>query len=308
MKTLYTALSLRIITHNIRYATTSPFAGEELWPVRAPRLLNELRFHTIHNQEAFIGLQEVLHNQLVDIMAGLNSGASSDVNYIQVDPTPQAGAAEWAYLGVGRDNGKEAGEYSPILYRPAVWDVEDYQYFWLSETPSVPSLGWDASSIRIVTIGRFRHRDSSKQVLMLNTHLDDAGSVSRQKSAELITNYINDYLGRYANETTLPVILTGDFNSEPTGEAYQYFSNPPSVVRDIRDSVPEELRYGNNLTFTGFSSADGPSKRIDFIFAGPWKNSTSAIDAYKTYAVLPNKFDDGVYISDHRAVVGDLEL
>ncbi|KAB2579864.1 Endonuclease/exonuclease/phosphatase [Lasiodiplodia theobromae] len=308
MKTLYAALPLRILTHNIRYATTSPFEGEELWPVRAPRLLNELRFHTIYNQEAFIGLQEVLHNQLTDIMTGLNGAASSGGDYIQVDPTPQPDAAEWAYLGVGRDDGKEAGEYSPILYRPAVWDVEDYQYFWLSETPNVPSLGWDASSIRIVTIGRFRHRDSSKRVLMLNTHLDDAGSVSRQKSAELITNYINDYLSKYANGTTLPVILTGDFNSEPTGEAYQYFSNPPSVVRDIRDSVPEELWYGNNLTFTGFSSADGPSKRIDFIFAGPWKNSTSAVTAYRGYAVLANKFDDGVYISDHRAVVGDLEV
>jgi hypothetical protein len=26
------------------------------------------------------------------------------------------------------------------------------------------------------------------------------------------------------------------------------------------------------------------------------------------YAVLPNRFDDGIYISDHRAVVGDVVL
>ncbi|EKG17819.1 Endonuclease/exonuclease/phosphatase [Macrophomina phaseolina MS6] len=297
-------LPLRFLTHNIRYATTGPFAGEELWPVRAPGLINELRFHT-NALDAFIGLQECLNGQLIDIMDGLNNQTSSSASYSQIEST---GSDEWAYLGVGRNDGKEAGEYSPIIYRPAIWEVVDYQYFWLSETPNVPSKGWDAGSIRIVTIGHFRHRESSREFLMLNTHLDNAGSVSRQKSAELIITFINNYLSKYGNGTVLPVILTGDFNSETSGEAYQYLSSPPSVVRDIRDSVAPSRWYGNENTFTGFSEADGPPTRIDFIFAGPVGNTTSAVAAYKDYAVLANKFDDGVYISDHRAVVGDVVL
>lgn len=305
MRNFY-ALPLRVISHNIRYATTSPSKGEELWPVRAPRLLTELRFHTVYNQEAFICMQEVLHNQLVNVLTGLNNDTSTNASYVQVDLTPQSD--EWSYIGVGRDDGKQAGEYSPIFYRPAIWQIEDSKTIWLSKTPDVPSKGWDAASIRILTVGRFRHRASGRQVLMLNTHLDDQGSRSRQKSAELITDFIRDYLHQHGNATELPVILSGDFNSEPTEEAYQYLNSPASLLRDIRDRVPPERRYGNENTSTGFSEEHVSPKRIDFIFAGPLDNATFDVSATKGYAVLANRFDDGVYISDHRAVVGDFVL
>jgi hypothetical protein len=45
---------------------------------------------------------------------------------------------EWAYIGVGRDDGKEKGEYSPIIYRSRVWRVESWRTVWLSETPDRP--------------------------------------------------------------------------------------------------------------------------------------------------------------------------
>jgi hypothetical protein len=64
-------LPIRLITHNIRYATTSPFKGEKPWADRKPLLLNELKYNTLYSPEAFICLQEVLHNQLVDVMGGL---------------------------------------------------------------------------------------------------------------------------------------------------------------------------------------------------------------------------------------------
>lgn len=90
-------LPIRLLTHNIRYATNAPFKGEEKWGVRKNRLINELSFNTRHCAESFICLQEVLHKQLVDILSGLNSKKKA-----------------WAFIGVGRDDGKEAGEYSPI--------------------------------------------------------------------------------------------------------------------------------------------------------------------------------------------------
>ena len=94
---LYEPLPIRLLTHNIRYATDSPFEGEEFWDVRKPRLIKELSFNTAHCAESFICLQEVLHQQLVDIITGLNSQKET-----------------WAFVGVGRDDGLEAGEYSPI--------------------------------------------------------------------------------------------------------------------------------------------------------------------------------------------------
>lgn len=49
-------LPIRIITHNVRYATESPFEGEERWSVRFPRLCAQLAFNS-SNPGSFICLQ-----------------------------------------------------------------------------------------------------------------------------------------------------------------------------------------------------------------------------------------------------------
>jgi endonuclease/exonuclease/phosphatase family metal-dependent hydrolase len=281
MKALLT-LPIRLLSHNIRYATNSPFKGEELWPVRAPRLINELRYNTLHNPEALLCLQEVLHNQLVDVLDHLNDKA------LEQD--------QWAYIGVGREDGKTSGEYSPILYRPSTWKLMRFRTLWLSETPDRPSKGWDAASTRILTIGYFEHVQSGKELVALNTHMDHRGSKARLEGAKLIVDTIHK-LG------SIPVFLAGDFNSEPHEEAYQVLNASASPVQDLRESIPATLRYGDENTFTGFGYEDEPEKRIDFLFLG--KGSTWKAEGY---AVLANKFEDGVYNSDHRAVVGDMLL
>jgi len=284
-------LPIRLLTHNIRYATTSPFKGEELWAVRAPRLLNELRYNTLYNPESFICLQEVLDNQLGDILNGMNSNST-----LQQD--------RWGYIGVGREDGKTSGEYSPILYQPAVWKLEKFETIWLSETPTVPSKGWDAASTRIVTIGVFQHKETGRRVLGMNTHMDDQGKQARLEGAKLIVKVINEYVGisAHTGKGQLPVFLAGDFNSKPDEEAYGVLNAADSPVHDIRDAVPALNRYGHENTFTGFGFEDEPPKRIDFLFTG------KTLWTVKGYSVLESRFDDGVYNSDHRAVVGDVLL
>ncbi|OAX84290.1 hypothetical protein ACJ72_01332 [Emergomyces africanus] len=290
-------LPLRILTHNIRYATSAPFKGEKPWPDRKQRLINELQYHSRHNPEAFICLQEVLHVQLIDILSALNPNSNKGTT------------AEWAYIGVGRDDGKQAGEYSPIFYRPAVWELEESKTVWLSETPTVPSKGWDASSVRIVTIGVFKHLISQKQVLGMNTHLDDQGSQSRYQAAKLILSQIDQYLtksvlgGRNFNG----VFLAGDFNSEESQEAYTVLTGANSPLADAQKQIESALRYGSDNTYTGFGYEDEGPKRIDYILFGP-QRGVSLSWVVVGYAVLPNKFDDGVLNSDHRAVVADAEL
>ena len=276
------SMDLRLLTHNIRYATSSPFKGEELWPVRAPRMINELRFNLAHSAPGFICLQEVLHGQLTDIMAGLNA-----------DPKEP----EWAYIGVGRDDGKTAGEYSPILYRPSQWKLVENQTVWLSKTPDRPSRGWDAATIRILNIGVFQHREAGRQLVAMNTHMDHVGKTARKEGALLILRVMNDLMKKGKR----PVFLAGDFNSEPSEEAYKVFASAESPIQDLRDTVSGSARYGEEHTFTGFGH-DKPS-RIDFLFlskGGDWR--------VLNYGVLSNKFEDAVYSSDHRAVVGDVRL
>lgn len=282
---LSSPVNIRVLTHNIRYATGSPFKGEERWLIRCPRLCSELVFNST-NAETFICLQEVLHNQLIDILTALNH-QSAEIG------------GEWKYIGVGREDGKEAGEYSPIFYRPSVWKLKTWDTCWLSETPRIPSKGWDAASTRIATIGQFIHRRSGKLIIAVSTHLDDQGAKSRKEGAKLILGVLDVEAGLAGADA---VLLAGDFNSPPDDEAYMVVTAPDSGMVDIKNMVSKHNQYGNEVTFTGFCH-ESPPKRIDFIFSR--KNDKIK---YGTYAVLANRFDDGVYSSDHRACVSDLQL
>ncbi|KAE8454346.1 hypothetical protein EG329_005271 [Mollisiaceae sp. DMI_Dod_QoI] len=273
-----------MITHNIRYATNSPFKGEERWPIRCPRLCSELVFNSVL-PTSFICLQEVLHSQLKDVLASLNESSS---------------LSQWAYIGVGRDDGKQAGEYSPIIYRSSIWHLNWSETKFLSPTPDVPSKGWDAACIRLVTIGNFTHVKTGHKILVLNTHLDHEGSHSRRESAKMILRGIQTFT---EIDNASAVLLAGDFNSPPDDGAYKIMTSADSIMEDTGVKVPKEKRHGNEMTFTSFGYADNTRSRIDFIFSRKGDKVT-----YRTYAVLANCYDDGVYLSDHRACVADLIL
>ncbi|KAG4433651.1 hypothetical protein IFR05_010871 [Cadophora sp. M221] len=284
-RTFNPAIDIRIISYNIRFATKTPVKGEELWDVRCPRLCSQLVINSVL-PSTFICLQEVLHSQLLDVHAALNESPSA--------------AGEWGYIGVGRSNGKESGEYSPIFYRPSVWKLKGWETQWMSPTPAVPSKGWDAACIRIVTIGTFIHIETGQEVAMLNTHFDHLGIQSRKESAKIILAAVRSLTEK---ENPAAVLLAGDFNSPPDDGAYQIMTSPESVMEDICLQVPKEKRSGNEMTFTSFRHVDSKQARIDFIFSRKGDRIK-----YRTYGVLANRFDDGVSLSDHRACVADVLL
>ncbi|KAF2012055.1 hypothetical protein BU24DRAFT_435490 [Aaosphaeria arxii CBS 175.79] len=220
---------VRLISHNIRYDPGKTSEGEKPWSERKPYVLNQLHFNTASIPESFICLQEALHHQLTDVMDGLGS--------------------EWAFIGVGRDDGKESGEYAPIIYRPSVWKLDDWTTKWLSENPDQPGKGWDASSVRIVTVGRFTHQASQKHVVAMSTHFDNVGVTSRTESAKLILNIVDQLEGNATSP--IPVFLAGDLNSEMSDTAYQTLNAQDSLLQDAKDSA--QWKYGNEVTFTGFA-------------------------------------------------------
>ena len=57
-------------------------------------------------------------------------------------------------MGSGRDGGNN-GEYCAIYYKNNKFKLEKDETFWLSETPELPSIGWDAALNRIATVGVF---------------------------------------------------------------------------------------------------------------------------------------------------------
>lgn len=283
---LETKMPFRIITFNIRYATGSPVSGEERWPVRCPRLCTQLRFNVAGHPAAFICLQEALAGQVRDVQHGLGAG--------------------WAHIGVGRDDGVTKGEFSPVFYNQAVWNCERSQTYWLSPTPLRPSRGWDAVLPRIVTMGQFVHRTSGARVVVLSTHFDHRGLKAREESARLILQLADEWVGEgsaHAGRPRPPVFLGGDFNSTPSDRAYRTMTAPGTGMTDIATLFRDEDRYGNELTYSSFGEPNEVAKRIDFLFV----KDTSDIK-FVTFGVLANRFDDGVFISDHRAVIADLEI
>lgn len=278
-------LLVRLVSLNVRYATTTPFAGEELWSIRYPKLCAQLNFITTGHASAFLCLQEVLHSQLLDIQASLGPS--------------------WSHIGQGRDDGKKAGEFSPVFFRSDTWTCARNQTVWLSETPRKPSRGWDAAQNRVVTLGVFQHKETGKRVLVLSTHFDDQGVKAREESAKLLVKLAHSWYdgsdGGQPDHT--PVFLGGDFNSTPDSGAYQQITLPATGMKDIRDLVPKRNRYGNDeITYTSFGG-EAKQTRIDFLFT-----LQSAETTPRTFAVLSNRFDDGVALSDHRAVVADVEV
>jgi len=213
-------LPLRILTHNIRYDTRNPVTGEKPWSIRCPRLCAELVYNSMNPAGSFICLQEVLYNQLEDIHKALNEAATL--------------CPSWSYIGVGRDDGKRAGEYSPIFYRPATWKLEDSKTIWLSETPDRPSRGWDAACNRLVTIGIFRHYETQEKVVVMSTHFDHQGVKSRANSAKLILELVEKYQALEDASKRLPVLLAGDFNSSPDDDAYKIMTAPGSHLEGRR--------------------------------------------------------------------------
>ncbi|KAL8731448.1 MAG: hypothetical protein Q9166_003423 [cf. Caloplaca sp. 2 TL-2023] len=280
MRSCDTLLPIRLLTHNVRYATDSPSRGEEEWKIRAPRIISELRFNTAHCAESFVCLQEVLHHQLVDILEGLNRERDG----------------EWDYVGVGRDDGDKAGEYSPILYRPSVWAVQSWETVWLSETPNRPSRGWDAACTRVLTVCNLQHCGSRQKFVAMNTHLDHQGAKSRLEAARIILRQID----KRSQQGRLPVFLAGDFNSQQDDDAYRVLTSEISPMEDLHALSSSEKHYGHEFTFTGFG--DEEFTRIDFLFV----NQKAIQWLVSSYGVLENRFDDEVYISDHRAVVADV--
>jgi len=222
--------------------------------------------------------------------------------YTQLLDIQNSLGSNWSHIGSGRDDGKKAGEFSPIFFRSDHWECSRQATFWLSKTPDVVSKSWDASLMRIVTMGTFRHRKTGASIIVMSTHLDHSGALAREESARLLLKIAKRWVDESIGTELPPLFLGGDFNSTPDSKPYQVITSPVSGMKDISGLVPEQWRYGNpEITYTSFGQ-ESPL-RIDYLFV----LEPSCLN-FLTFGVLQNRFDDGLYLSDHRPVVADVEL
>lgn len=228
---------------------------------------------------AVIGLQEVLEEQLNDIMTSFGG--------------------DWASIGVGRDDGDKGGEFNPIIYKKDVFEVEHSETKWLSNTPDTPSKDWGSGSNRIVNIAVFKHTATGRRFIHANTHLDNASGEARTNQIGVAVDMIKAVDAQFGPD--LPVTLTGDFNAGESDGAYTTLVGE-KYVEDLYKLASASQKSGEAGTYTGFN--DEYNSRIDYIWIGPQGQNWFSVNGYKTLDNLVN----GVKISDHRPVIGDVTL
>ena len=230
------AQHLYVGSYNIRYQNADDNAAGNAWEKRCPEVCAQLNFE----HPDIFGAQEVLHPQLRDMIRLLDG---------------------YDYIGVGREDGKKAGEYAPIFYDRQKLRLLKQGHFWLSENPRKPGLGWDAACTRICTWGLFRDQDTRLEFYFFNLHMDHVGVVARRESARLVLDRI-----RKMASASQPVILTGDFNVDQHDEIYTLFTQS-GLLSDSYEQA--RLRQAPNGTFNAYDMYRKTESRIDHVFVSP---------------------------------------
>ena len=262
------SVKIEYATFNIRLDT--PRDSMNSWQYRKDTVCKYILMKKLD----IIGMQEVLHNQLEDLKAGL--------------PGYEA-------VGVGREDGKEKGEYSPLLYRADKFEVLESNTFWLSQYPdSAGFIGWDGACTRIATWAKFKDKATGKVFMGVNTHFDHVGVEARRQSALLIIQRIKEIVG------DKPAIVTGDFNVNDQSEAYQTITGNEFVLKDAYKMTDNKVRP--SYTFHDFGRYPVEKReKIDFIFVTP------QIKVLNT-EICQNPETPTGYLSDHNPHMALLEF
>jgi len=255
---------LKVMTYNIRLSVDSD--KENSWNNRKQETMALMSYY----HPDYFGVQEAVPQQMVDIKTTLT---------------------DYDYVGVGRDDGKNQGEFSAIFYDMNKLEVVKSGTFWLSETPEKPSKGWDAAYNRVCTYALFKMKKGGRKFWAFNLHFDHVGDVARVNSAKLILEKIKEF-----NKENLPLTLTGDFNLTDDKEPIKIMS------KELTDSFchSQKPHYGPKGTWQNFDINTPSTERLDYVFV-------------KGFDVLTNRTindrrENLLYPSDHFPVLTEIKF
>ena len=252
---------LTVISYNIRNDNQGD-KGPRNWKGRKALLATYL----LNHKASIIGLQEVKHNQLLDMTKGLPN---------------------YAYIGVGRDDGKMAGEFSPIFYDRKIWrlDAEEHGTYWLSDTPEViASRTWGNYHNRICSWARLikiSGPDKGSALYVYNTHWDHRSQPARLKSGGLMLKKV-----KTRKHPEDPYIVMGDFNAT---------TENPAIIQFLESGLLLDHATKKTKSSSRWKEALEAGLRIDHIFTSPfYKKAILQVDS--------NGDGKGNAASDHHPV------
>ena len=266
--------SLRMMSFNIR-CSTALGDGENHWSKRREIFLQAVeRF-----DPDLLGLQEVVADQ--------------------ADELRERFKRTHTFVGVGRDDGKRAGEFAAIMFRTDRFDLLDHGHIWLSEAPEKPgSVSWDSALTRMASWVKLRNKRNPTRgdLIFLNTHFDHIGKAARLESAKLLRRRLGDL----SDNGKLAVLFSGDLNcfedDAPVAALLRGDERLPALIDVYRAVHP--ARAENEASFHGYKG-DAKGSRIDFIF--------HSAQLVVREATIRRSAHNGRYPSDHFAVTATLQ-
>lgn len=253
---------IQVMSFNIRLGVAND--GENSWPNRCPATI------------------AMLQDQKPDIF-GLQEAFDFQIGYINEN------LPVYDNVGVGRDDGVREGETMAIFWNTEKIELLDWGTYWLSETPEVPSRGWDAACIRTATWTKLRIKDCGKEFFYVNTHLDHVGPMAQKNGLALIVERIAEM-----NPNGIPMILTGDFNVTADNPCLE------DLNRMMKSARVEAPHTDNSITYNAWGNEENSSV-IDYIYYSGFKSCDNFKVVNQSYAGIP-------YVSDHYPVTVTLKF
>lgn len=258
------ANNFSLMSYNIRCGSCEAKDSPNNWEMRKYFVAHLIK---THNPDV-IGLQEAELAQIEDLVEMLD---------------------QYSWMGMGRDDGKDKGETTAILFRTARFSLQGQQTLWLSPTPLQPSRGWDAAYRRTLSIAKLLDAHSKQMLYVFNTHLDNEGETARQEGAKIL-------LGEVAKiDAQSPVVITGDFNFTAAAKGYEIITQTLADAEKI--SIAPAT--GGRKTYNGFGENKEPDNKIDFVFVKKSMKVHSHLIDTTTY--------NNLYPSDHYPIVVNID-
>ena len=250
---------LKVMSYNIRMGSAND--GTNSWVYRCG------------------GTIEMLEDQKPDVF-GVQEALGDQIDFIKE-------FTDYKCVGVGRDDGKKAGEYMAIFWNKKTVKLVDWGTFWLSETPDKPSMGWDAACMRTATWALMKDKRTGKRFYFVNTHLDHVGVEARKNGLKLIVDRIAEI-----NPEGFPMVLTGDFNIKPTA------AELTELDARMKSARKYAAQTDSHHTFNGWGKATSDMV-IDYIY---YSGFSSCLE----YQTVTKKYYDRKFISDHYPIAARL--
>jgi len=250
----------RVMSYNIK----NSYQDYDGWLERREEIIKLINDY----QPALIGMQEVDNDWLDYLEENLD---------------------DYGSYSVGRDSGSSYDEHNSIFYLKSRFKLIEGKTYWLSETPTQESRGWDGACNRIASAVTLIDKETGKTINHYNTHLDHESDIAREKGYQLIKELIAD-----SKENA---ILTGDFNEIDWSDLYKQAATD---FTDVKSIATETMDFGTINYFTKFNFKHYPA--IDYIF------TTKGDFEVERYAVVVGYNHNGLPISDHFPIFSDLKL